>query len=85
MKKIHSNDRYEIELAQAQLEALKVRMNPHFIANALTTIRSMIFKDQNAAYDALSTFSTLIRTTLENASKDYISLAAELFYIRNYI
>lgn len=85
MKKIHSNDRYEIELAQAQLEALKVRMNPHFIANALTTIRSMIFKDQHAAYDALSTFSTLIRTTLENASKDYITLAAELFYIRNYI
>ncbi|MEI6059437.1 MAG: histidine kinase [Bacteroidota bacterium] len=85
MTKSQGKDRYEIELAQAQLEALKVRMNPHFIANVLTTIRSMIFKDPDAAYDALTAYSTLIRTTLENASKDYITLAAELFYIRNYI
>lgn len=85
MKKIQGNDRYEVELAQAQLEALKVRMNPHFISNVLTTIRSMIFKNPDAAYEALTTYSTLIRTTLENASKDYITLAAELFYIRNYI
>jgi LytS/YehU family sensor histidine kinase len=85
MTKSSGKDRYEIELAQAQLEALKVRMNPHFISNVLTTIRSMIFKDPDAAYEALTTYSTLIRTTLENASKDYITLAAELFYIRNYI
>lgn len=77
---------FEVELAKAQLEALKVRMNPHFIANTLTSIRSMLFHDRkDDAIEYLTLFAKLIRTTLENASKDYITLAAELHYIRNYL
>lgn len=77
---------YEVELAKAQLEALKVRMNPHFIANTLTSIRSMLFNDRkDDAIEYLTLFAKLIRTTLENASKDYITLAAELQYMRNYL
>ncbi|MDP1621153.1 MAG: histidine kinase [Bacteroidales bacterium] len=77
---------YEVELAKARLEALKVRMNPHFIANTLTSIRSMLFNDRkDDAIEYLTLFAKLIRTTLENASKDYITLAAELQYIRNYL
>lgn len=79
-------DRYEAELARAQLEALKARMNPHFISNALTSIRSMLFKDQkDAAIEYLTYFARLIRTTLENASKEFIILASEIEYIRNYL
>jgi LytS/YehU family sensor histidine kinase len=77
---------HEVELAKAQLEALKVRMNPHFIANTLTSIRNMLFHDRkDDAIEYLTLFAKLIRTTLENASKDYITLAAELHYIRNYL
>ncbi len=77
---------YEVELAKARLEALKVRMNPHFIANTLTSIRSMLFNDRkDDAIEYLTLFAKLIRTTLENASKDYITLASELHYIRNYL
>lgn len=77
---------YEVELAKARLEALKVRMNPHFIANTLTSIRSMLFNDRkDDAIEYLTLFAKLIRTTLENASRDYITLAAELQYIRNYL
>lgn len=86
MKKIQSKARTEIEFAQAQLEVLKVRMNPHFIANTLTGIRSMLFQDRkDDAIEYLTLFAKLMRTTLENASKNYITLAAELHYIRNYI
>lgn len=86
MPKKRVSDRYETELAKAQLEALKVRMNPHFIANALTAIRRMLYGDQkDAAIDYLTIFSRLIRSTLENASREYISLAAELEYTGNYL
>ena len=86
MTKIRSKDRYEIELAQAQLEALKVRMNPHFIANALTSIRSMLYRDEkDEAIDYLTMFAKLIRTTLENASREFITLAAEIEYVGNYL
>ncbi len=77
---------YETELAKAQLESLKVRMNPHFISNVLTSIRSMLFLDQKeTAIDYLTLFAKLIRKTLENASKEFISLAAEIDYISSYL
>jgi len=86
MKKSRGKDRYETELAKAQLEALKVRMNPHFIANALTSIRSMLYRDEkDSAIDYLTMFAKLIRTTLENASREFITLAAEIEYIGNYL
>jgi len=86
MKKSRGKDRYETELAKAQLEALKVRMNPHFIANALTSIRSLLYRDEkDAAIDYLTMFARLIRTTLENASREFITLAAEIEYIGNYL
>ena len=77
---------YETELAKAQLEALKVRMNPHFIANVLTSIRSMMFLDQkDTAIDYLTLFANLMRKTLDNATKEFISLAAEIDYISSYL
>ncbi len=86
MKKSRGKVRHETELAKAQLEALKVRMNPHFIANALTSIRSMLYRDEkDAAIDYLTMFAKLIRTTLENASREFITLAAEIEYISNYL
>ena len=86
MKGTRAKAIYEVELAKARLEALKVRMNPHFIANTLTSIRGMLYRDRkDDAIEYLTLFAKLIRTTLENASKDYITLAAELQYIRNYL
>ena len=86
MAKSRQRKDYETELAKAQLEALKVRMNPHFISNVLTSIRSMLFLDQKeTAIDYLTLFAKLIRKTLENASKEFISLAAEIDYISSYL
>lgn len=86
MKPFWGKARYEVELAKAQLEALKVRMNPHFMANTLTSIRSLLFNDRkDDAIQYLTLFAKLMRTTLENASRDHITLAEELHYIRNYL
>jgi sensor histidine kinase YesM len=86
MTKTKSKGLLETELAKAQLEALKVRMNPHFIANALTSIRKMLYYDEkDAAIDYLTMFAKLMRTTLDNAAKDFITLASEIEYIGNYL
>jgi len=77
---------YEVALARAQLEALKVRMNPHFISNALTSIRSMLYQDKKEeAIEYLTYFAKLIRKTLENATKEFITLATEIEYLTNYL
>lgn len=76
----------ETRLAKAQLEALKVRMNPHFIANALTSIRSMMYRDEKeAAIEYLTLFARLIRKTLENAVLELISLSDEIKFTENYL
>ncbi len=80
------NKKLEAELIRARLAALKVRMNPHLIANALTSIRSMLFKDEkDAAIEYLTSLAGLIRTTFENAEKDFISLSSEISYLTRYI
>lgn len=73
-------------MAKARLEALKARMNPHFIANTLTSIRNMLYKDhKDDAILYLTKFAKLIRTTLENSSNEFITLAAEIEYISVYL
>ena len=80
------NKQLEAELIRARLEALKVRMNPHLIANALTSIRGLVSKKENdAAYDYLTLLAGLIRTTFKNAEKDFISLSSEISYLINYV
>jgi LytS/YehU family sensor histidine kinase len=80
------NKQLEAELIRARLEALKLRMNPHLVANALTSIRSLLFKNEtDAAINYLTSLSGLIRTTFENSEKDFISLSAEISYLTRYI
>jgi LytS/YehU family sensor histidine kinase len=80
------NKQLEAELIRARLEALKVRMNPHLIANALTSIRGLVSKNENdAAYEYLTLIAALIRTTFKNAEKDFISLSSEVSYLMNYV
>lgn len=61
-------------------------MNPHLIANALTSIRSMLYKNEtDPAIDLLTSLAGLIRTTFENAEKDFISLSAEISFLTRYL
>ena len=73
-------------LAETKMEALQSQMNPHFIFNAMNSIQNFII--DNNTDDALmymGEFSKLIRQTLNNSSKQRISLADEIQYIKTYI
>lgn len=66
--------------------ALRSQMNPHFIFNCLNSIK--LYTEQNnteAASEYLSKFSKLIRSTLDSAHNDSISLAAELDLLKLYL
>ena len=73
-------------LAETKMEALQSQMNPHFIFNAMNSIQNFII--DNNTDDALmymGEFSKLIRQTLDNSSKQRISLADEIQYLETYI
>ncbi len=73
-------------ILQLEQMALRSQMNPHFIFNSLNSIQQFVIdKDIAGANKYISSFSRLIRQTLDNSSKERISLAEEISYLTNYL
>ena len=65
---------------------LRLQMNPHFIFNALSNILNFVNrKDTANAAVYLTSFSRLLRTTLESSREDYILIEEEVSSIKNYL
>jgi ligand-binding sensor domain-containing protein len=73
-------------LAELENTALQAQMNPHFIFNCLNSIQQYIFDHETlVANKYLTGFSRLIRSTLHNSSRNFISLADEIDYLSTYL
>jgi len=67
-------------------EALSNQMNPHFIFNALNTVQRYILEnDKLASSKYLTKFAKLMRTMLNNAQKQQISLSQEMEALNLYL
>ena len=74
------------QLATLEMHALQSQMNPHFIFNCISSIQGLILKNKTTeALGYLHDFSKLMRQTLEYATREHITLADELHYIRYYL
>ena len=69
----------EKKILMLEREALQSQMNPHFVFNALNSIKLYIIKNEqkNAVY-YLNKFSKLIRSILESSKTKEVSLSEEL-------
>lgn len=75
----------QAKLAKAQLENLRLQLQPHFLFNTLNTISSVMYEDVRAADVMLTQLSDLLRLTLRTASAHEISLSQELQITRLYL
>ncbi len=74
------------QLAQSEMKALHAQMNPDFIFNCLNSIREMILNNENEQASLyLSKFARLIRITLNQSSKPFVSLSDTVDYLERYI
>jgi sensor histidine kinase YesM len=73
-----------IAKAQAELEALKNQIDPHFIFNALNTLSFLITKDPVNARLYNDTLAKVYRYILGNKDKDLVMLKEEIEFISNY-
>jgi LytS/YehU family sensor histidine kinase len=75
----------EKQLAQSQLEALKMQLHPHFLFNTLNSISVLMRDDTQAANRMLLRLSELLRIALKSESKQEISLQQELEFLGSYL
>ena len=72
------------ELNNAQLNALRMQLHPHFLFNTLHTISSLMGKNDEGQR-VISRLGHLLRSMLEQNQKHTITLENELEYIRSYL
>jgi LytS/YehU family sensor histidine kinase len=77
--------RLGMQLAQARLDALTARLEPHFLFNALQGVSTLIHRDPDAADAMLGRVSDLLREVLQHEGRSEIPLDEELRVLDGYL
>ncbi len=76
----------ETELARAQLETLRLQIQPHFLFNTLHSIAALVRRKSNdRALDMVIGLSELLRSTLDRSERSRVPLSEDLDFVRRYI
>lgn len=84
-ERLHSAE-LEKQLTAAQLHALQMQIDPHFLFNTLNSLTALVKFDQKIeALETLSNLNNLLRTTLASSSPAKVALSKEVQMIENYL
>lgn len=79
------NDQLQLAVQESEGRVLRAQMNPHFVFNALNSIRALILEDPKKARSSINQLSSLLRNSLLTERKKTIPLEEELDTIKNYL
>jgi hypothetical protein len=69
----------------AELRLLKSQLNPHFLFNALNTVRSLIADNPARAQSAVTHLANTLRYTLSSRQDELVTLSQELDIVADYL
>ena len=75
----------ELRASQAQLQALKMQLHPHFLFNALHSISALVHSDPDAADKMIARLGDFLRLTLDSAAAQEVALRQELEFLNCYL
>ncbi|HYH86689.1 MAG TPA: histidine kinase [Pyrinomonadaceae bacterium] len=75
----------ELRASQAQLQALKMQLHPHFLFNALHSISALVHSDPEAADKMIARLGDFLRLTLETSAAQEVPLRQELEFLNCYL
>jgi ligand-binding sensor domain-containing protein len=75
----------QVKVIKLEQMALRAQMNPHFIFNCINAIQQLVTeKDISNTNKFITSFSDLVRQTLDNAPETHIRLTEEIKFLTNY-
>ena len=75
----------EAVTVRAQLHALRMQLNPHFLFNALHLVTSLIDADPSNAKRVVVRLGSFLRRVLDEHERDQIRLGEELEFVEDYL
>jgi two-component system LytT family sensor kinase len=75
----------ELRASQAQLQALKMQLHPHFLFNALHSISALVHTDPEAADKMIARLGDFLRLTLESSAAQVVPLRQEIEFLNCYL
>lgn len=79
------NDQLERAILETEGKVLRAQMNPHFVFNALNSVRALITEDPQKAKKGINQLSKLLRSSLLTERKKTIGISEELDTILDYL
>ena len=75
----------EARLAQAQLQVLRMQLQPHFLFNTLHTISALMHRDVKRADSMIAALSDLLRMSLRSVGVQEVDLREEVEFLQRYL
>jgi two-component sensor histidine kinase len=70
---------------ELELKTIKSHINPHFIFNALNSIRALIDENPSRAREAVTELSNILRSSMQSEHQETVTLERELSIVRDYL
>ena len=77
--------KYEAAIKEIELNNLKSQLNPHFIFNALNSIRALVLEDPLKSKKAITQLSNILRNVLKAQPQETIAFSEELATVKDYL
>lgn len=84
-EKIKKEAEYKTLIREAELQALKSQINPHFLFNSLNSISSLTVSNPEKAQEMVINLSTFMRYSLMHGEKEMVTFSRELENIKLYL
>jgi LytS/YehU family sensor histidine kinase len=75
----------EIVAREAELQAIKAQLQPHFLLNSLNSVLALIRHDPAAAEQMLGRLASLLHGVFDRLDQQFVPLAPELDMLRDYL
>ena len=80
-----SSARLQAQLTTAQLQILRLQLQPHFLFNTLNAISELVYQDPRRAERMIAYLGDLLRMSLDRGGRQRVPLREELEFLRAYL